>query len=262
MKRWLVLLRKIGRLVPQVLTVPLLFAVVAAAVYEWQKPILNQLQEKDAYRYQRMADEALNFHWINAWSQYVALKEISLTELYQERYHRWKHQWQTSGEFRQSALRQKAEAGEQIKKSQAQQYDRQKQELERYRKKQDPALLRVHWEQATPWQKSLILRDRCVRYLNQELEDHRKRRHVKGSLHGAALLAQTRIANANPGSLCREMVPLSHDIPSVHRSLGKLKTGMNYYYFVRLLEDIGMPDSELFSVTGKLEGMTRDFNGF
>jgi len=262
MKRWLVLLRRIGRVMPKVLTVPLVLAVVAAAVYEWQKPILKELQAKDAYRYERMTDQALNFHWINAWNQYAALKEISLAELYRERYLRWKHQWQTSGKFRQSALRQKAEARQQIKKSQAQQYDRQKQELERYRKKQDPVLLRVHWEQATPWQKSLILRDRCVRYLNQELEDHRKRRHVKGSLHGAALLAQSRIANASPGNLCREMIPLSHDIPSVHRALGKLKQGMNYYYFVRLLEDIGMPDSELFTVTGKLEGMTRDFNGF
>ena len=120
----------------------------------------------------------------------------------------------------------------------------------------------MHWEQATPWQKSLILRDRCVRYLNQELEDYRQRRHVKGSLHGAARLVQSRIANASPGSLCREMISLSHDAPSVHRALGKLKKGMNYYYFVRLLEDIGIPDSELFTVTRKLEGMTRDFNGF
>ena len=111
-------------------------------------------------------------------------------------------------------------------------------ELEQFRRKQDPVLLRVHWEQATPWQKSLILRDGCVRYLNQELDDYRQRRHVKGSLHGAALLVQSRIANTSPGSLCREMVPLSHDTPSVHRALGKLKKGMNYYYFVRLLEDI------------------------
>ena len=108
----------------------------------------------------------------------------------------------------------------------------------------------------------MILRDRCVCYLNQELEDYRQRHHVKGSLHGATLLAQSRIANASPGQLCREMVSLSHDVPSVHRALGKLKKGMNHYYFVRLLEDIGISDSELFTVTGKLEGMTRDFNGF
>ena len=209
-----------------------------------------------------MVDEASRLHWIHAWNQYVELKEISLAELYRERYQRWKQQWQTSMEFRQSALRQQAEAREHIKKTRAKERDHQKQELKQYRRKQDSALLRVHWEQATPWQKSLILRDRCVRYLNQELEDYRQRRHVKGSLHGAALLAQSRIANANPGSLCREMVSLSHDTPSVHRALGKLKKGMNYYYFVRLLEDIGISDSELFTVTGKLEGMTRDFNGF
>jgi len=262
MERWLILLQRLGKIVPLALAV--LFVVVAAGfgVYQWQQPALLKLQDKDAYRYKQMVDAVSHLHWVRAWNQYVELKEISLAELYQERYRRWKQQWATSEEFRQNVLRQKEEAHEQIKKSHKQKYDHQKQELVQYRRKQDPALLRVHWEQATPWQKSLILRDRCVRYLNLELEDYRHRRHVKGSLHGAALLAQSRIANACPGSLCRGMVSLSHDAPSVYRALGKLKKEMNYYYFVRLLEDIGIPDSELFTVTGKLEGMTRDFNGF
>lgn len=258
----LILLKKIGRRVRQTLTVLLVLTVVITAVYVWKKPVLQKLQNKDAYRYEQMVDEVSRLHWINAVNQYFELKEISADDLYHERYQRWKQQWETSGEFQQNALRQKAEAREQNKKSQKMKYGRQEQELEQYRHKKDSVHLRVDWEQATPWQKSLILRDRCVRYLNQELEDYRQRRHVKGSLHGAALLAQARIGNASPGSLCREMVSLSHDEPSVHHALGRLKKGMNYYYFVRLLEDIGIPDSELFTVTGKLEGMTRDFNGF
>jgi hypothetical protein len=249
-------------MMPQVLSAVLVLAIVVAVVYEWKKPALHQLRDKDAYRYERMVEEVSGLHWINAWNQYVALQEISATELYQERYQRWKQEWLTNEEFRQNALRQKAAAREEIKKSQKKRHSLEELELAQYHRKQERALLRVHWEQATPWQKSLILRDRCVRYLNQELEDYRKRRHVKGSLHGAILLAQTRTGNARPGTLCREMVSLNHDISSVHRALGKLKKGMNYYYFVRLLEDIGIPDSELFTVTGKLEGMTRDFNGF
>jgi len=262
MERWLILLQRLGKVVPLALAVLFVVAAAVFGVYQWQQPVLQKMQEKDSYRYEQMVDEVSHLHWIHAWSQYVELKEISLAELHQERYQRWKQQWATSETFRQNALRQKAEAHEQIKKSHKKEYGQQEQELAQYRRKQDPTLLRVHWEQATPWQKSLILRDRCVRYLNQELEDYRQRRHVKGSLHGAALLVQSRIADAGPGSLCREMVSLSHDTPSVHRALGKLKKGMNYYYFVRLLEDIGIPDSELFSMTGKLEGMTRDFNGF
>jgi len=262
MERWLILLQRLGKQVPLALAILFVVAAAGFGIYQWQKPDLLKLQEKDSYLYERMVDEASRLHWINAWNQYVALQEIGPAELYREQYRRWKQQWATSGEFRQNALRQKAEAREQIKKSQKEKYGQQEQELQQYRRKKDPALLRVHWEQATPWQKSLILRDRCVRYLNQELEDYGQRRHVKGSLHGAALLAQSRIANASPGQLCREMISLSHDVPSVHRALGKLKQGMNYYYFVRLLEDIGIPDSELFTAAGKLDGMTRDFNEF
>ena len=262
MERWLIVLQRLGKLVPQMLTALLVLVVVTAAVYEWQKPTLQKLQEKDPYRYERMVREVSGLHWINGWNQYVALKEINPDELYRERYQRWKQQWAASAEFRQNVLRQKAEVRAQIKKSQTRKYSFEETELEQLHRKQDPALLRVHWEQATPWQKSLILRDRCVRYLSKELEDYRQRRHIKGSLHGSALLAHSRIANTSPGQLCREMVSLSHDAPSVHHALGKLKKGMNYYYFVRLLEDIGIPDSELFSMTGKLEGMTRDFNEF
>ncbi len=262
MEHWLEFLQNLGKRVPQILAVGLALGVAALGVHQWQKPALHQLREKDTYRYNRMVDEFSRLHWIDAWRQYGELKEIGVARLHEERYQRWKRQWERDGEFRQNVLRQKTETQKELKQSQRKKYDLHIRELKQYRQKPDAALLQVHWEQATPWQKSLILRDRCIRYLNRELEDYRKRRHVKKSLHGAALLAQSRISNASPGSLCREMVPLNHDDPSVHRALLKLRDQMNYYYFTRLLEDIGIPDHELFTVSDKLDGMTRDFNGF
>jgi hypothetical protein len=249
-------------MVPQMLAVLMVLGVTLMVSYEWKKPDLDRLREKDPYRYERFVDEVFRLHWVHAWRQYLALQNITEAQLYRERYRRWKRQWEENRAFRQDVQRKNAEARSQLNQIRNKQYDREMLELEQSHRKQDPALLRVHWEQATPWQKSLILRDRCVRYLSQELEDYRQRRRVKESLHGAALLALSRVANAGPGPLCREMVPLSHDAPSVHRALGRLKNGMNYYYFARLIDDIGIPDSELFTMTGKLNGMTRDFNGF
>lgn len=150
MERWLILLQRLGKLVPQMLTALLVLVVAVAVVYEWQKPALQKLQEKDAYRYERMVDEVSGLHWINGWNQYVALKEISPAELYEERYQRWKQQWAASAEFRQNVLRQKAQVREQIKESQIKKYSFEELELEQFRRKQDPVLLRVHWEQATP----------------------------------------------------------------------------------------------------------------
>lgn len=262
MEAWIEFFEKLAKRVPQMLAAGLVLVIAALGVYQWQKPHLHQLRAKDPYRYQLLVNEALRLHWINAWNQYGALKKIGLAQLHEERYQRWKRQWQTDREFRQKVLRRKAEARKQLKQSQKEKYDQQMQELDQYRKKEDPALLKVHWEQATPWQKSLILRDRCVRYLHQELDDHRRRRHVKESLHGAALLVQARISPARPGVLCREMISLNHDEPSVRRALLTLRDQMNYYYFSRLLEDIGIPDHELFTMSRKLDGMTRDFNGF
>ena len=82
-----------------------------------------------------MADEASHLHWVHTWNQYVELKEISLAELYQERYRRWQYQWATSEEFRQNVLHKKGEAREEIKKSQKKKYDHQEQELAQYRRK-------------------------------------------------------------------------------------------------------------------------------
>lgn len=259
MERWLEALQKIGKIMPLLMAVCLVLGVAVYGVYQWQKPVLVGLQIKDPYRYELMVSQAQRLRWIDAWSQYEALRDISPDELYRERYVRWRHQWATDGEFRQNALRQKADIQKQLRQLQKEKYAALTQELEHRRLKQKTAVRKVHWEQATPWQKSMILRDGCVRFLSQEIEDHRRRRHVKGTLHGESMLTQSRIAGASPGSLCREMVSLSHDEPSVRRALLNLKEGMNYYYFVRLLTDAGIPDSEWFTVSDKLQGMTRDF---
>ena len=72
MERWLIVLQRLGKLVPQMLTAFLVLVVAVAVVYEWQKPALQKLQEKDAYRYERMVDEVSGLHWINGWNQYIA----------------------------------------------------------------------------------------------------------------------------------------------------------------------------------------------
>lgn len=262
MERGLIVLQKIGKVLPYLVMGVLVLAAAALSVYEWKKPALIRLETKDPHRYELMVKEALRLNWGRAWNQYRALKAISTDELYQERYARWKQRWETDPLFRQEVLRQKADVQKQLRQSQKKKYEAWTLELERPRIKPDVVLRKVHWEQATPWQKSLILRDGCVRYLSQEIEDYRNRRHVRGSLKGAAVQAHPRTGHASPGSLCREMVSLSHDAPSVNRALLRLQKEMNHYYFVRLLEDAGIPDSEWFSVSSKLEGMTRDFNGY
>ena len=54
MERWLILLQRLGKMVPLALAVLLVVAVAAFGVYQWQQPFLHQLREKDSYRYERM----------------------------------------------------------------------------------------------------------------------------------------------------------------------------------------------------------------
>ncbi|NIQ00149.1 MAG: hypothetical protein GWM98_06710 [Nitrospinaceae bacterium] len=261
MKRLFSLAKFLIRIIPQVAVLLLLLMISVVLLHRHYEPEMKQLRAKDPYRFQRMTEEAQNLHWINAWNQLEELRQITLAQVYQERYERWLQRWDSDAEFRRSQMRLRGEAHQQVKESQKKKYGQEIQELNRLAEKPDLNILHVAWEQASPWQKSLMLRDHCVHYLSMELADFRKRRSVRDSLQGAARLAQSRIANVPPGELCREMVPLVHDTASVTRSLKTLREEMNYYYFVRLLADIGVPDSEVFTLNRKLEGMTRDFGG-
>jgi len=262
MERWLMGLQKIGKALPYGVMGLLALTAVAMGVYAWKRPVLQSLEAKDPYRYELMIREAVRLQWFDAWNHYRTLKTITREELVRERYARWKHRWDTDPVFREDILRHKTETQKQLHELHEKQYAAWMDERERARRQQAAQIRKVHWELATPWQKTLILRDGCVRYLSQEIEDYRNRRHVRGTLKGAAVRAHPRIADASPGGLCREMVSLAHDEPSVHRALLNLQKGINHYYFLRLLEDAGVPDDEWFTVAGKLEGMTRDLNGY
>ena len=64
MERWLILLQRLGKVVPLALAVLLVVAVAGFGVYQWQQPVLLKLLEKDPYRHEQMVDEALHLHWI------------------------------------------------------------------------------------------------------------------------------------------------------------------------------------------------------
>ena len=48
---------------------------------------------------------------------------------------------------------------------------------------------------------------------------------------------------------------------TVPQAMQALKAGMNYYYFVRLLAEIGLDQNEAFTFPEKLTGMTNDLGG-
>ena len=230
---------------------------VAAAIWYSSHPMLEELKTKDAHRYELMVHEASHFHFINAWNQWVELKEVSHDQVLLDRHHRLIRRWESDSAFRQE--KNKAE-------EQARRRDRV------WRAKDSKSLLgdlraapsdrkvrRAYWESASAWEKGLLLREQCVRWLHQEIEDHKNRRNLQGASRLGVLSAGA--SAFAPSEQCSEWVPVREDERAVPQAIQALKEGMNYYYFVRLLDEIGLAENEAFNFSRKLTGMTNDFGG-
>ncbi len=230
---------------------------VAAAVWYQSRPMLEELKAKDAHRYQLMVHEASRLHFINAWKQWVELKEVDQSQVLQDRYHRLIRQWESDSTFRQARNEAEREARRIDRIRRARDY---KNLLDDLRGAPlDQKTLRTHWERASAWEKGLLLREQCVRWLRQEIEDHKNRRNLQGASRLGVWPAGP-LAFA-PSEQCSEWVPVREDERAVPQAIQALKEGMNYYYFVRLLDEIGLSKNEVFNFSGKLMRMTNDFGG-
>ena len=80
-------------------------------------------------------------------------------------------------------------------------------------------------------------------------------------VQGASRFGEFQPLVLDPSEQCAEWVPVGGDERAVSQAIQALQEGMNYYYFVRLLDAIGLPENEVFKFPGKLTRMTNDFGG-
>ena len=245
----------LGRKVPNpsfriFLFIPVIIALAAVAWYG-SRPMLEALKTKDAHRYQLMINEASRLHFVNAWKRWVELKNVSPDQVVRDRYYRLINQWKSDSGFR---------LGKNKAEVEARTLNRHRRSSEDKRFLSDirggtsgQKLNRTQWENFSVWQKGLLLREQCVRWLRQEIEDHKSRRNLNSSSRLEILFP------ASPSEKCGDWVPLRGGEQAVPLAIQALKEGMNYYYFIRLMDEIGLAENEDFS--GKLNRMTNDFGG-
>jgi hypothetical protein len=223
-------------------------ALVAAAAWGWKVgiPLFIDLKDKSPVQFQAMVDAAKGFHLIQAGQLLQELRHLSFDEARALRYRTWKENFASDEGFRSQEREALVLGREESRATRTQNHQNEIQKLVKPERFQTQKKVSTVWEGGEPWERSLALREKCREYLKRE-------RVKKPGLKKSVL---SKKQSLEISQLCESWVPVSHSLEEVEKTLETLKHKMNYFYFVQLLEDLGLSEKEPFSLPDRLERMT------
>lgn len=225
------------------------------------QPYLHELKEKDAVRYKQISKDLTNFHWINAYLEARELEAISMEELYREKYNRFQKQFTEDKKFRKNILKKRKEELAEFRTTRLDQHKDQIHDI-RYSKQLSGFLAqRIRWGLVSPWERGLILRDKCKHFVEEEKENWLKKFQEGLSVQPSGSFEGTHLHGLTAAEFCESLIPLRHEEKFVQRALQKMKNHLSYFQFLRLLQEIGVKEEEVFDLPSRLNRMTADIGG-
>ncbi len=224
-------------------------------------PVMAALKEKDPEKFKAMIAHAKSFDLGEAFKHYTALDQMSYEDVLTVRYNAMKNKIQDNDDFRLGHWEEELEAREEARELQKEERKRQEQDLILLSDKRTGNVLLLDWKNSGPWEKGLLLREKCIKYLGMEKSSNRKLKKIHKLPRIAPLLAKPRQGNLTVPEICEEFVPISHDEAQVLTALETLKNKMDYFFFVQLLDEIGIPRQDIFSFPSQLDRMTGGYAG-
>lgn len=241
--------------------VSLLLIGFAVMSYFYLQPYFQTLKNKDAFRYQEAVGEFKSLHLIEAYRQFQALDEIDPKALYLERYERWQKQYKQDPKFRIEQERERKAVMEKAREARLEGHAKAIGNIRYTRQLTGLLAERLRWGQAEPWEKGLILREKCVHYLKQEQAERTNPANNRYQSGTADTFQDTHLDGLTPETFCTALIPLEDNRRAIGRAFQQLKEKLGYFQYLQLLGEIGMKESDVFSFTDKLERMTEDLAG-
>lgn len=223
------------------------------------KPELDELQKKDPERYALMIKTAKSFSVEETRQIYNDLKAMTQYDALALRYNKLRKKWRDDSKFRETELKDREESMTKIKESKRQERETFIEGLEALPEQYEEKGLMIRWKIALPWQKILILREKCVKYLDLERKTGHRRRNPANLPRSAVLLDRPENHSFSVPELCQELVPSGYDEQAVSDALNALKNTINYFYMVDLLDEIGIPRNAIFPADARMQRMAADF---
>ena len=242
------------------------------AIYGWLQwePIAAELSAKDQEKFDLMMAEARSFSFGTAQKLYNELDTMTPEDVVNLHHSKWQEKLETDEEFRNAYLKGQHEA--KIKESieRKSRYDSKLRAL--IFKPEEKKLIGSNWIKSEPWQKVMILRQKCAKYLKMEETDRRRRKNVLELSRVSSILdlpnkvscgkktAEICLA-VSLAEYCMDIVPNTDEDKIVHQAIKRLKGKMNYFYFVEMLEEMGVTEKDL-EFDQQLKGVSNFFTEF
>jgi hypothetical protein len=247
----------------KILAVLLVIALVGGGVFWGIKvaPVMAVLKEKDPDKYETMFSQAKSFDYEKTMQTYKELERMTHEEVLTVRYNSWKKKKQEDPDFLESHWEKEWELREEEKALKREERQEQVNDLVQLSEKVRGSALLIDWEKSGAWEKGLLLREKCVKYLKIEKKENQTGKKIHKLPRIARILSKAGEASLTIPELCEDWVSISHEEGQVTLALEKLKNNMDYFFFVQLLDEIGVPRQDVFSLPSQLDRMTGGFAG-
>ena len=236
---------------------------------QW-KPIAAELSKKDQEKFDLMVSEAKSFGFETAQKLYEELDAMTPEEVVSLRHKKWQEKLETDDEFRNTYLKEQHEAREKESIERKSRHDLKLRTL--FFKPEQENLLSVNWKKSEPWQKVMVLRQKCVKYLKMEEEDSRQRTNALELSRVFSILDRPEKVSCNKktadiclavsfSEYCMNLIPNTDNNKIILQAMQNLKNKMNHYYYVRVLDEIGV-SREALDFDQRLKGLSKNFTDF
>lgn len=241
----------------------LVLVLCGGAYYGLQQfqPTLDKLREKDQEKYDLMMAEAKSvIGFGTAQKIYEELNAMTPREVVDLHYRKQQKRLEEDKEFRDASFEEQQKIREQADIERKSRHELALQTLIRkpIKNKNDHA---AEWQKSEPWQKSMILRKKCIKYLKLEQIDDQRRKNVLELSRVDSILERPKNTSWLIPEYCKSLFPDTNKNKTALKAMQLLKEKMNYFYYLKMLEEIGVSRDDL-DFNQQLKGASNFFIDF
>ena len=251
----------------------LLLVLAGGGFYSWKQfePTAIELRAKDQEKYDLMMSEAKSLIGFGeAQKLYDELQAMTPREVVDARYRKWKERQETDEEFSKTYLEEEQKARGQVNNERKSTHNTKISTL--ISNPEETKLRANNWRNSKPQQKVMALREKCAKYLKIEEMDRRSRKNVLELSRVSSILDRPNKVSCGKktadiclavslAEYCMDLVPNTDEDKTVLLAIKRLRGTMNYFYFLKMLEEMGVPIEDL-EFEQQLKGVSNFFTEF
>jgi len=258
-----------------IIKVAIIFLLVLAGggFYVWKQlgPMAIELKAKDQEKFDLMIVEATSLVGFGeAQKLYDELKAMTPKDVLDVRYRKWKEINESDEEFNKIHLEGEKKSRRQVDSERKSTHNKKINTL--ISNPEKTKISTNFWKNSKPQQKVMALREKCVKYLKIEEIDRRRRKNMLELSRLSSILDRPNKVSCDKkvadiclsvsfSEYCMNIVPDTDEDKIVFQAVKRLKGEMNYFYYLKVLEEMGIPVKDL-EFDQQLKGVSSFFTEF